>query len=119
MGFTEPPACLWKPWKTETEWLTDPAPAPRTLCAAPIYTSQRQLPPALIKNCEISQAIISHGANLTNASIRHAIVGIRAVVRDGSVVEDAMVMGSDWYESDAETAKLVAEGGVPLGIGER
>lgn len=29
-----------------------------------------------------------------------------------------MVMGADYYESDEEKAKLIAEGKIPMGVGE-
>lgn len=32
-------------------------------------------------------------------------------------VQDTMVMGADFYESDAQREALVAAGGVPIGIG--
>lgn len=33
-------------------------------------------------------------------------------------MQDTVMLGADFYETDAETASLLAEGRVPLGIGE-
>ena len=46
----------------------------------PILTSPRHLPPALIDDCEVEDAIISFGAYVHGSSVTNAIVGLRAVV---------------------------------------
>lgn len=33
-------------------------------------------------------------------------------------MQDAVMLGADFYETDAEVAALLAEGRVPIGIGE-
>ncbi|GKV38550.1 hypothetical protein SLEP1_g46448 [Rubroshorea leprosula] len=33
-------------------------------------------------------------------------------------MQDTMMLGADYYETDAEVASLLAEGRVPIGIGE-
>ena len=33
-------------------------------------------------------------------------------------IQDAMIMGADFYESDAEREALAASGGVPVGVGD-
>ena len=33
-------------------------------------------------------------------------------------LQDTVMLGADFYETDAEIATLLAEGGVPIGIGE-
>lgn len=33
-------------------------------------------------------------------------------------MQDTVMLGADYYETDAETASLLAEGRVPIGIGE-
>lgn len=85
---------------------------------SPIYTSSRFLPPAKIENSKVTDAIISHGVYLRQCTVNNAIVGVRSRVNKGSVIQDAMIMGADYYESDEQRAALAAEGKVPLGIGE-
>lgn len=83
----------------------------------PIYTSPRFLPPAKIEKCQIGESIISHGCHLSSCTVDNAVVGVRSRVDAGCVIEDAMLMGADYYESDEERAKLIAAGKVPMGIG--
>ena len=43
----------------------------------PIFTSPRFLPPAKVQNCQVSDAIISHGACLEDCEVENAIIGLR------------------------------------------
>ena len=85
---------------------------------SPIYTSPRYLPPAKIQNCEVKNAIISHGCSLSDCKVNDAIIGIRSNIGKGAVIDHAMVIGADLYESDEQRAALLAAGEIPIGIGE-
>jgi glucose-1-phosphate adenylyltransferase len=50
--------------------------------------------------------------------VEDAIVGLRSQVGKGCTIKHAMIIGADYYESDEQKAKVIAEGGVPVGIGE-
>merc|ERR1712087_270666 len=56
----------------------------------PIYTSPRFLPPAKLSGCTIKDAIISHGCFLQQCKVTHSIVGLRARICEGAVIEDAL-----------------------------
>nr|BAA76362.1 glucose-1-phosphate adenylyltransferase [Arabidopsis thaliana] len=86
--------------------------------AKPIYTSRRNLPPSKIDNSKLIDSIISHGSFLTNCLIEHSIVGIRSRVGSNVQLKDTVMLGADYYETEAEVAALLAEGNVPIGIGE-
>ena len=83
----------------------------------PIYTSPRFLPPAKIIGSSLSDTIVSHGAMVKNSEIKHSIIGLRARVGSNTKIEDTMIMGADYYESDEQRQLLEAEGKVPIGIG--
>ena len=85
---------------------------------APIYTSPRYLPPAKIDKCHVKDAIISHGCSLADCTVEDAIIGLRSQVGAGCTIKHAMIIGADYYESDEQKAKVIAAGGVPVGIGE-
>nr|XP_018681000.1 PREDICTED: glucose-1-phosphate adenylyltransferase large subunit 1-like isoform X4 [Musa acuminata subsp. malaccensis] len=87
---------------------------PRT----PIFTSPRFLPPNKIEQCRIRDAIISHGCFLHECSIEHSVVGMRSRVYYGAELKHTLMMGADDYETEAEIASLLAEGKVPIGVGE-
>ncbi|CAH8381680.1 unnamed protein product [Eruca vesicaria subsp. sativa] len=84
----------------------------------PFFTSPRFLPPTKVDKCRILDSIISHGCFLRECSVQHSIVGIRSRVESGVQLQDTMMMGADFYQTEAEIASLLAEGKVPIGVGE-
>lgn len=84
----------------------------------PFYTSPRFLPPTKVEKCKIVDAIISHGCFLRECSVQHSIVGIRSRLESGVELQDTMMMGADYYQTESEIASLLAEGKVPVGVGE-
>ncbi|CAI9096911.1 OLC1v1033174C2 [Oldenlandia corymbosa var. corymbosa] len=84
----------------------------------PFYTSPRFLPPTKVEKCRIVDAIISHGCFLRECSVQHSIVGIRSRLDFGVELIDTMMMGADYYQTESEIASLLAEGKVPIGVGQ-
>ncbi|OIW08721.1 hypothetical protein TanjilG_03397 [Lupinus angustifolius] len=83
----------------------------------PIFTSPRFLPPTKIDKCRIVDAIISHGCFLRECTVQHSIVGERSRLDYGVELQDTVMMGADYYQTEPEIASLLAEGKVPIGIG--
>ncbi|GAB2212366.1 hypothetical protein Droror1_Dr00020327 [Drosera rotundifolia] len=84
----------------------------------PMYTSKRNLPPTKIDRSKVVDSIISHGSFLDNCFIEHSVVGIRSRISPDVHLKDTVMLGADFYETDAERASLLSEGRVPVGIGE-
>ena len=85
--------------------------------SAPIYTQDRYLPPSKINRCTFDYAVFGDGSIIEDSTITHSVLGIRSIVRAGSVLKDVVMMGADYYESDAEL-NANGDGGRPhLGIG--
>jgi len=84
----------------------------------PIFTSPRFLPPTKIEKCQVLDSIVSHGCFLQKCNVEHSIVGIRSRLESGVELKDTMMIGADYYETEAEIAALLAEGKVPIGIGK-
>ena len=84
---------------------------------APIYTRPRYLPPTKMLDCTITESMISEGCILKECRINHSILGIRSRVESDSVIEDSLVMGSDFYSPFAERKLGSHKGIVPVGIG--
>lgn len=78
-----------------------------------IYTRMRYLPPSKINSCELVQSLISDGCILSGKRIWRSVIGLRSIVGEGSVVEETVVMGADFYEQDREGDAS----GIALGIG--
>ncbi|PIA52736.1 hypothetical protein AQUCO_01000538v1 [Aquilegia coerulea] len=86
--------------------------------STPFFTSPRFLPPTKVEKCRILDAIISHGCFLRECSVEHSIVGVRSRLEHGVDIKDTMMMGADYYQTESEIASLLAEGKVPIGVGE-
>lgn len=79
----------------------------------PIYTHARFLPGTKINQCAVSSSILCEGSIITGARIAESIVGIRAVVRGGAVIERSVIMGANHFERLDQAPADVP----PLGIG--
>ncbi|HEY9811108.1 MAG TPA: glucose-1-phosphate adenylyltransferase [Halomicronema sp.] len=84
---------------------------------APIYTRSRYLPPSKLLDCQITESMISEGCILKECRIDHSVLGVRSRVERGCLIQDTLLMGSDYYEPFAERQSGLQKGGVPLGIG--
>ena len=65
--------------------------------ANPIYSRARFLPASKINQAVIEEALISDGCIITNAVIRHSIIGLRSVIESGCEITDSVIMGADYY----------------------
>ena len=79
-----------------------------------IYTRMRYLPPSKINSCELIQSLISDGCILSGKRIWRSVIGLRSVVGEGSVIEESILMGADFYQHNKESHSS----GIELGIGE-
>ncbi|OAY72562.1 Glucose-1-phosphate adenylyltransferase large subunit 2, chloroplastic, partial [Ananas comosus] len=64
------------------------------------------------------ESIISHGCFLMECSVEHSIIGVRSRLECGVKLENTMMMGADYYQTEAERAACLAKGKVPVGVGE-
>ncbi|UCF66751.1 MAG: glucose-1-phosphate adenylyltransferase [Acidobacteriota bacterium] len=78
----------------------------------PIYTHPRFLPGCKISSCSITNSIVCGGSILSGSRVTNSIVGIRMVVREGCVLEEAVLLGATGLERGAaEPART------PMGLG--
>lgn len=61
------------------------------------FTRPRYLPVSKIFRSSIESSNIAEGAIITDARIRNSVIGLRSIVGRGTVVEDSVVMGNDYY----------------------
>lgn len=76
-----------------------------------IFTHARFLPGAKITQCLVNCSVLCEGSIITGARVADSVIGIRAVVRSGSVLERSVMMGASYYEHIDEAPEM------PLGIG--
>jgi glucose-1-phosphate adenylyltransferase len=84
---------------------------------APIYTRARYLPPSKLLDCQITESMIGEGCILEKCRIEHSVLGVRARVEAGCVIQDSLLMGADFYEPFAERQSECKTKEVTLGIG--
>lgn len=58
-------------------------------------THARQLPPSRIDGSLVEDSVIADGAHVSANRVSRSIVGIRARIREETIVEDCIVMGND------------------------
>jgi glucose-1-phosphate adenylyltransferase len=85
----------------------------------PIYTQDRYLPASKLNRCSIDQVVLGDGSILTDSSVKRSVIGIRSYVGEGSVLEDVVMMGADYYETPEQLAENIKAGRPHLGLGSR
>ena len=85
--------------------------------SAPIFSRPRFLPGSKINGAQIDHAVISDGCILNRAVIMHSIVGVRSLVGPGTVINRAIILGSDYYESYESITEHEKMGKPRIGIG--
>jgi glucose-1-phosphate adenylyltransferase len=83
----------------------------------PIYTRGRSLPPTKMQNCTITDAMIGDGCIIKSCQIHHSVLGIRTRIAAGCTIQDALIMGADFYQPLEDRQADLDRGAVPIGIG--
>ena len=68
---------------------------------APIYTNPLFLPGSVINACKVTQSIISDGCIINDAEIHNSVIGIRSIIGKNTLIQNAIIMGADYYESES------------------
>lgn len=84
---------------------------------APIYTHARYLPASKINHCDIDHVVIGDGCIVTDSRLRHCLIGIRSILGEHSDLEDVVMMGADYYQTDEELKADRAAGRPAFGVG--
>jgi glucose-1-phosphate adenylyltransferase len=79
---------------------------------APIYSHPRFLPASRIRRCRLNQSILSEGCEIEGSEISQSVIGIRSILREGTVVTRVLMLGADFYEPDVPDK-------TGLGVGEK
>jgi glucose-1-phosphate adenylyltransferase len=94
--------------------LTDPLPSFSFYeTSNPIYTNMRYLPPSKINQCNLSRCLLTEGCIVSGKRIDHSVIGLRALIGEGTEILDSIIMGADYYEH----GNVEDPSGIPMGIG--
>jgi len=66
----------------------------------PFYTRARSLPPNRIMQSEIRDSLVAEGSDINGARITDSIVGVRSMIRQGTHLEEVVMLGADFYEDE-------------------
>jgi glucose-1-phosphate adenylyltransferase len=83
-----------------------------------IFTRTRYLSPAKFENCTVAKSIVAEGAIMLSSKIERSVIGLRFRVEPGTVIEDTVVMGCDYYQTQDQIASDIAAGLPRLGVGK-
>lgn len=83
-----------------------------------IFSRARFLPGSKINYSEVQNSILCEGSIIDRARINHSIIGIRSRIGENSVIERAVIMGADFFESEQEFSQNKADGIPDVGIGK-
>jgi glucose-1-phosphate adenylyltransferase len=84
---------------------------------APIYTRSRYLPPTKLLDSRVIESMVGEGCILKECTVKRSVVGIRSRIETGCFIDNALLMGADYYQSPTERLKNIESGEVPLGVG--
>ena len=99
--------------------LTDDMPKFNLFDANTIFTRPRMLPPSKITGTTLDRAVIAEGCIICATRITRSVIGVRSRIGAGSEIQNAYVMGSDYYQT-LEELNISREKNEPtVGIGDR
>jgi glucose-1-phosphate adenylyltransferase len=84
-----------------------------------IVTRPRLLPPTKFKKTDLDKSLISEGCIINAKEIIRSVIGIRARIGEGTVIQNCYVMGNDFYQSIDEMNEDIKNNKQLIGIGER
>ncbi len=77
-----------------------------------IFTRARFLPPTRIFSGQLDRVMLGEGSFIEGAHVEDSVIGVRSMIRSGSVVRRSVIMGNDFYEHGKGKSKYA------LGIGQ-
>jgi glucose-1-phosphate adenylyltransferase len=69
----------------------------------PIFTHPRFLPGSRIYDVQFDRVMLADGCIVEGAEIHNSVIGIRSIIGDDVILEDTVMMGADYYESETRS----------------
>ena len=83
----------------------------------PIYTRSRFLPASRVISCVMKRALLADGRLVEDAQCENCVIGVRSVIKAGARIEDTVILGADFFQSESDKAQDERAGRPPIGIG--
>jgi len=84
----------------------------------PIYSRARFLPASEVHGAQLDHTLLADGCRVTNADIRDAVIGLRSQIGPQTRIRSSILMGADYYETEADRAENRRLGRPDIGIGK-
>jgi glucose-1-phosphate adenylyltransferase len=84
---------------------------------APIYTHARFLPGSEVHNTRLDNVLTAEGCRIQDAIVRNSVVGLRTIICPEANIQDSVIMGADYYETDGDKEENRRLGRPDIGIG--
>ncbi|MBV09576.1 glucose-1-phosphate adenylyltransferase [Rubinisphaera sp.] len=86
---------------------------------SPIYTRPRFLPASKVSGTYIDRTLIADGCVIEEGTrIENSVIGLRCRIGKNVTIKNSIIMGADYFESEADTDKHVSKGTPIIGIGD-
>lgn len=82
-----------------------------------IYTRARFLPPSQIDMCDMERVFMAGSCILSHSSLKRCVIGVRSMVSPDCQLDNVVMMGADYLETDEELTENEAKGIPNIGIG--
>ncbi|MFC1853441.1 glucose-1-phosphate adenylyltransferase [candidate division CSSED10-310 bacterium] len=115
-GYWEDLGIISSFYRANLAMISNPAPINLYNNLTTVYTRHRHLPPSLAINTKIEGGLLAAGSKLINCNIKHSVVGIRCIIHSGAVIEDSILMGADYFDTEPKLTSPL-DTYVPIGIG--
>ncbi len=83
----------------------------------PIYTHARFLPASEVHGSQLHNVLLTDGCRLYRTKATNCVIGLRTIIFDNTELKATIVMGADFYETEAEKAENRRLGRPDMGIG--
>ncbi|MBV9121729.1 MAG: glucose-1-phosphate adenylyltransferase [Planctomycetes bacterium] len=84
-----------------------------------IFTRMRNLPAARISGARLNRALISDGCWIApGTQVERSVIGVRSLIGRNVILREAIVLGANFYETDAERQANREQGQPDVGVGE-
>ena len=70
-----------------------------------LFTRPRFLPGSSIADITLKRAMICAGCRIDSAAVSHSILGTRTIVKSNVTIEDSIVVGADYYETQNDSGR--------------
>jgi glucose-1-phosphate adenylyltransferase len=84
----------------------------------PIYTHARFLPPSEAHHSKLDQVLLADGSDVYDSEITNTVIGLRSIVGPNVKIDDTVIMGADYYETDEDREENRRLGRPNIGIAE-